>query len=142
MTKPADKAPHGQPCTNCGRCCEQEVCPLGMTVFFGLSRDEILAMGGAGFPGPCPALTFTLDGRSQCGVAMRPEMYHPAGAARYGRAAMSGAAAHLLAVGKGCDARFAGEKQDREFLRRGRSDAETDEHLRKSAVAMVMWGMS
>lgn len=94
--KPA-KPPHGQPCNNCGRCCDDQRCPSGVALFGPGSR--------------CPALT---DG--QCGLILDPLKY------AHGDAdALRSAASVLVGAGLGCDALLLGETPDPTFYRKVQS---------------------
>jgi len=48
-----------KPCTQCGRCCEHEVCPLG-EIFLRTTTP------------PCPALVRDGDGKAWCGLVTNP----------------------------------------------------------------------
>jgi hypothetical protein len=87
----ARKPAHGKPCTNCGLCCIATLCDVGRAVF-GRAR------------GPCPALQWEGD-QSRCGILADPDLPEP----------LRDAAATLLYIGQGCDARFNGEPSDPAF---------------------------
>jgi len=102
MTK-LDKPAYGTPCNGCGACCVTALCPLGVHVL------------GAQ-PGPCPALE-DAGPMFGCGLVAHPERYAPVLAARHGREALQQAAAYLVGVGSGCDARLASEPENLAFKR-------------------------
>lgn len=90
-----EKPAHGQPCNNCGKCCENSLCPIAERIF------------GAG-PGPCPALLADIkDGvvHSACGMIASPESFVPVLVALHGKEKLAAAAALVLGSGLGCDAR-------------------------------------
>ncbi len=98
LAKPA----HGRPCNGCGRCCHDELCPLGARLF-------------GRWHGPCPALQ-PAEGQSLvCGLVADPARHQPVRTLAHGREAMSKAAAVLIGAGFGCDAQTADEPADAEF---------------------------
>lgn len=92
MTRP--KPPHGTPCNNCGQCCADQRCPLGLMMF------------GPG--GRCPALELAFNGMV-CGLVRDPKRYAPAVVAAHGLADAARAAGILIGAGMGCDALLEGE---------------------------------
>lgn len=98
-----EKAPYGQPCNSCGRCCAAGPCPLGR-VIFGQER------------GLCPALvTIRGTGKYFCGLVVAAPSFLPAAVARCGRIQTQSAAAFIISAGLGCDALDAGEAYDRGY---------------------------
>lgn len=49
-----------KPCTHCGECCKEEVCPIG-EIFTGTTKP------------PCPALAKDREGKYWCGLIVCPE---------------------------------------------------------------------
>jgi hypothetical protein len=97
-----EKPPYGAPCNSCGKCCQDELCRLGLKIFGPLD-------------GPCPALTRTnteADNSFGCGLILTPQRFAPKATQTYGAQAMSAAAALLCAAGAGCDAIAPGEAVD------------------------------
>jgi hypothetical protein len=119
-----DKPPHGQPCNNCGQCCSEMLCPLGLALF-----------GGPEFR-QCPALE--PDGeRFACGLMNNPMAYALRQTLMHGKEVMSRTAAHLIGAGRGCDAQLDGEPADEVFraaMRSRRNIALTDRCLK-------VWGL-
>jgi len=112
------KAVHGQPCTNCGLCCVATQCALSLHVF-------------GKQPGPCPALLLDIldDGapHSMCGLVSEAV-----------NESQRKAALLLIFAGRGCDARFNGEKNDQAFTDRlNREDAAHPEDFK---AAWQLWG--
>ena len=93
-----DKAPYGSPCNNCGRCCMNERCPLGVIAF------------GSG--DSCPALEPNGLGGFSCGLIANPGKHVPQIVMAHGADAVSQSAAFLVAAGTGCDAHTEDEEID------------------------------
>ena len=92
-----EKPPYGHPvCNGCGRCCQEELCPLASFVFLQIE-------------GPCPALEDVGD-RFSCGLVNHPERYAPFRSAAMGRNALSRAATLMIGVGVGCDGQLESEE--------------------------------
>ena len=115
----ARKAPHGKPCTNCGLCCLATKCDLALHVFGGEKRA------------PCPALIWGANGKSGCGLASDPDIPEN----------MREAAATLIYAGRGCDARFNGERNDQAFTARMNREDATFRAAEISA-ARAAWGLA
>lgn len=97
LEKPAE----GEPCNQCGLCCIEQVCDLGLL----LGNDT-----------HCKALEALEDGRYRCGLAHDPYRYLPTEKTtpwqaidsmkpgmRAGETALKHSYQHLLGVGQGCD---------------------------------------
>jgi len=69
-------------CTQCGKCCREELCLLG-ELFFETKTP------------PCPALIFK-EGKSWCGFVLYADSVWPG-------IGISEHLAYLLGIGKGCD---------------------------------------
>lgn len=120
------KPPHGSPCNSCGRCCQAELCPLGMAVFKRLA-------------GPCPALQLGEDQALVCGLVVNPLRYELKRTLRAGHDAMSQAAAFLIGAGHGCDAQTADEPRDLAFSARLRAHGMRTRPAARAAAAK--WGV-
>jgi len=92
-----NKPAHGAPCNRCGKCCEDDQCPLSVKVF-----GEI---------GACPALEWEGD-RSSCGLVSNPRVYAPVSVARYGAQRMSRGALMLIGSFGHCDGQLEDEPYD------------------------------
>jgi hypothetical protein len=126
-----EKPRHGEPCNNCGACCQSTLCPLGSWVFHRDAYDRP-------HRGPCPALELSGEGYA-CGLITNPIAYDMKVVLLYGHEAASEAAAHLNGAGQGCDARFNGEPPNLEFYDRLlREDARRS---RKTAKSKKIWGI-
>ncbi len=136
MTAPPAKPPHGSPCNRCGVCCQHELCPVGALFFFNVRPED-----GKALVGPCPALTFSFNGLAECGLAVRPGYYRRAASERFGEENMSGAMAHLIGAGGGCDAAIDGEPEDKAFSLRMREEGTSQAGARKALLAMRMWDL-
>lgn len=88
-----DKPEIGQPCNNCGLCCQSIVCSAGSLVL------GLVDKPGARAKGPCPALTRTEFGYS-CGVMLKPHSYLRS---RRGPTVLRNAFGLLIGAGMGCD---------------------------------------
>lgn len=103
-----EKPPYGSPCNSCGLCCENQLCPLGASIF-------------GTWNGPCPALVSESDGKRICGVVKNPGLYASiANLLKNGASKMSEAALVLIGHGVGCDAQVEDEPDNPEFRRRMR----------------------
>lgn len=123
---PRPKPPHGSPCNQCGYCCRQSMCLLGMSLF-----EDV---GGA-----CPALETRPDGSTACGVMLHPAKYDPARALDVPVADLLGAAGVLIGVGVGCDSLGVGEREDL-----GAAERWAEEWAAQGArvlAAVVVWGV-
>ena len=105
-----DKPAYGHPCNSCGRCCAEQLCPLG-AAHFKLTMEQ----------GPCPALQDNIGGTRSCGLVDNPESYALVRTLINGRKAMIDAALYLIGAGAGCDARLDGEVDDPFFRHRTRA---------------------
>ena len=120
------KSPYGKPCSGCGICCQEELCPLGVHVF---GAEE----------GPCPALKFDATGESFCGLVRSPRKYAPVKTAIHGATAMSNAALHIIGAGHNCDALAVDEPDDPAAQRR--MIAECEAGVSRTVESWKMWGI-
>ena len=82
-----------KPCTHCGKCCQEEVCPVG-EIFTRTTKP------------PCPALAEDKDGKLWCGLVTCPEavMLTSSDYGRYwARQISSYLYDHIFNFGAGCD---------------------------------------
>ena len=120
------KPPHGAPCNNCGRCCKDQICPLGQRIF------------GKPWLRQCPALIGPQDeGVYVCELVAHPDHYIAAMPSEV--ADLSAAAGLLLGAGLGCDCLdFAHERPNLRWRR------ETKSKLLKLTndiqAAKLLWG--
>jgi hypothetical protein len=121
-----DKPKYGAPCNSCGRCCVDQLCPLG-GAFFHLPLQV----------GNCPALQPHGE-RRVCGLVANPEAYALAATLLNGKEAMSAAAAHLIGAGHGCDASYDESERDPEVLASFRRKHQSKGPTRKAAA---LWGI-
>jgi hypothetical protein len=126
MQRVIEKPAYGSACNGCGKCCQNELCPLGAAVF----RHE---------RGPCPALE-TADGRFFCGLVENPQLYSPIRAAVVGRERLARAAKLLIGAGEGCDAKYVGEPENPRY--RARVVAVAMRQLPKVGRAKAAWGFA
>lgn len=122
-----EKPPYGHPvCNGCGRCCQEELCPLASFVFLQIE-------------GPCPALEDVGD-RFSCGLVNHPEQYAPFRSAAMGRNALSRAATLMIGVGVGCDGQLESEEGSNPEYR-ARLESLKPGIKRKVAQALHVWGV-
>ena len=84
------KPAFGEPCNGCGWCCHMTACALAIDWLPDAHEGQ-----------PCPALEFR-DGRSGCGLILRPSHY--LGLRFNGDAHLAPMIAEALGAGRGCDA--------------------------------------
>lgn len=97
------KPPHGDPCNNCGQCCQAVLCPLAQRFFGGPEERS------------CPALEQEVSGRFTCGLIAHPMVYAIRLTLLHGADRMAAAAAFLVGAGHGCDAQLEGERANEQF---------------------------
>jgi hypothetical protein len=124
------KPAYGAACNGCGKCCMDQVCPLGRHFF--------------GFPdwnGPCPALE-ERDGKYQCGLVVNISHWAPFMVARHGAAQLADGAAALIGAGFGCDAKVDGEAADSEARARMLAAMKAPEMIRRVEDGWRLFGMT
>lgn len=125
MTETLEKPPYGSPCNKCGKCCEDQLCPLGSLLF---NKQD----------GPCPALEHNADGTGTCGLVSDPKKWAPFRVAGNGEERMRKSALLLIGADSGCDALLKGEPINEAFRAELRRKAH--KHRHSSVVALADWG--
>ena len=123
-----EKPAYGSPCTHCGKCCEDQICPLGVHV---LGQKE----------GPCPALQRDADGHSSCGLVVDPRHWSPTRVSTRGVKIMREAAAILIGSTGICDALTTAEPQPSPELREATIAKVKATPRVLAAMARTMWGI-
>jgi hypothetical protein len=87
---------------------------------------------------PCPALLWTYCG-SRCGLVQEPAMFAPVRTRIHGETRMRNAAMRILGSGKGCDARYTDEDENKGFQARVRDQRKSLRKLLEGDQAV--WGV-
>jgi hypothetical protein len=117
-----EKPPYTAPCNHCGLCCTRKPCNTAILLF---KSDA----------GPCPALQWTADGGSACGLMVDPARYAPTRARIKGITALREAMMVAQAAGAGCTMPDPGQPTDWEWRKSIRATAERLYKARKT------WGL-
>lgn len=118
LPKPA----YGSPCNGCGRCCIDQLCPLGELLF---------TSTGA----PCPALLRENGGRLVCGLVKDPNSFR-----KGDPILLASAAATLIGAGIACDAVLGGEREP-SILERRKMIERAEPFKKRARAALEAWGL-
>lgn len=86
----------GEPCNQCGLCCQLHICHTGAYL---LGKTKYI--GERRIPGPCPVLTPTGNGTFACGFVIDPVKWM--GKSKYRPEVISRSMKQRIGAGTGCD---------------------------------------